>query len=72
MEESKVKSWVTSLLLGKRNQVQNKKRSMSNHIGSRWYRAPEICLLEKQYDSASDIWSLGCTMAELVRGVTFN
>ena len=45
---------------------------MSNHIGSRWYRAPEICLLEKQYDSASDIWSLGCTMAELVRGITFS
>lgn len=45
---------------------------MSNHIGSRWYRAPEICLLEKQYDSASDIWSLGCTIAELVRGVTFS
>lgn len=45
---------------------------MSNHIGSRWYRAPEICLLEKQYDSASDVWSLGCTMAELVRGITFS
>ena len=45
---------------------------MSNHIGSRWYRAPEICLLEKQYDCASDVWSLGCTIAELVRGITFN
>ena len=45
---------------------------MSNHVGSRWYRAPEICLLEKQYDSASDIWSLGCTVSELVRGMTFS
>lgn len=23
-----------------------KKRSMSSHVGSRWYRAPEVCLLE--------------------------
>jgi len=20
---------------------------LSNHVGSRWYRAPEICMLEK-------------------------
>ena len=28
------------------------KRAVSIHVGSRWYRAPEICLIERQYDQA--------------------
>ena len=40
---------------------------MSSHIGSRWYRAPEISLCEKKYDTAIDIWSLGCVFYELVK-----
>jgi mitogen-activated protein kinase 1/3 len=39
-------------------------------VGTRWYRAPEIALIEKQYDTASDIWSLGCTLFELVKVAT--
>jgi len=31
------------------------------------YRAPEVILLEKEYDArASDVWSLGCCLAELL------
>lgn len=37
------------------------------HVGSRWYRAPEICLIENQYDQAQDIWSLGCVLYELIQ-----
>ena len=40
---------------------------MSSHIGSRWYRAPEISLCEKKYDTAIDIWSLGCVFYELIK-----
>jgi mitogen-activated protein kinase 1/3 len=40
---------------------------LSNHVGSRWYRAPEISLVEKQYDYASDVWSVGCTFYELMK-----
>lgn len=29
-----------------------KNRSISNLVGSRWYRAPEVSLLQKQYDQA--------------------
>ena len=43
-----------------------KRRSLSTHVGSRWYRAPEICLIEHQYDQASDMWSLGCILHELI------
>ena len=44
-----------------------KKRSMSNHVGSRWYRAPEISLVERQYDQASDMWSIGCILFEMIK-----
>ncbi|MFN7881150.1 MAG: protein kinase domain-containing protein, partial [bacterium] len=38
----------------------------SSHVGSRWYRAPEICLLNNQYDQSSDIWSLACSLFEIL------
>jgi len=47
------------------------KRHLSLHIGSRWYRAPEICLVEKYYDQSSDIWSLGCVIYELLYYLTY-
>jgi serine/threonine protein kinase len=40
---------------------------MSSNVGSRWYRAPEICMLEKYYDQASDMWSFGCILYELMK-----
>ena len=39
---------------------------MSPHIASRWYRAPEIILLKKDYSFGVDIWALGCIVAELL------
>ena len=42
---------------------------MSSHVASRNYRAPEIILLEN-YDTASDIWSLGCIAYELCKVVS--
>jgi mitogen-activated protein kinase 1/3 len=46
---------------------QRKKRSISSHITSRWYRAPEVILLEKQYDQAIDMWAIGCVIFELIK-----
>ena len=33
---------------------------------TRWYRAPELILLEKDYGSSIDIWAVGCIFAELL------
>jgi len=49
-----------------KNQRQNMKRELTGHVVTRWYRAPEIILLEKDYGSAIDVWAVGCIFAELL------
>ena len=39
-------------------------------MGSRWYRAPEISLVERHYDQASDLWSFGCILYEMIQYTT--
>ena len=39
---------------------------MTAFVASRWYRAPEIILMDQNYNQASDIWSVGCILAELI------
>lgn len=41
------------------------KRKLTRHVVSRWYRAPEVILIEKNYNNKIDIWSAGCIAAEL-------
>jgi len=41
------------------------KRKLTRHVVSRWYRAPEVILIEKNYTNKIDIWSAGCIAAEL-------
>jgi mitogen-activated protein kinase 1/3 len=39
---------------------------LTGHVVTRWYRSPELILLEKDYGEAIDIWSVGCIFAELL------
>lgn len=41
-------------------------RKLTGHVVTRWYRAPEVILLEKEYNAAIDVWSIGCVFAELM------
>jgi mitogen-activated protein kinase 1/3 len=41
-------------------------RELTGHIATRWYRPPEIILIEKVYTTAVDMWSAGCVFAELL------
>jgi mitogen-activated protein kinase 1/3 len=41
------------------------KRELTGHVVTRWYRAPELILLEREYTKAIDVWSVGCVIAEL-------
>ena len=40
---------------------------MSSHIIHRYYRPPEIILMEKEYRESADMWSLGCLLAEMLK-----
>lgn len=42
------------------------KNVLTSHVVTRWYRAPELILIEKNYNSKIDVWSLGCIFAELL------
>ena len=33
---------------------------------TRWYRAPELILMEKDYGAGIDMWSVGCIFGELL------
>eukprot|EP00812_Abedinium_dasypus_P008322 NODE_2091_length_996_cov_349.686504.p1 GENE.NODE_2091_length_996_cov_349.686504~~NODE_2091_length_996_cov_349.686504.p1 ORF type:complete len:299 (+),score=44.90 NODE_2091_length_996_cov_349.686504:36-899(+) len=41
------------------------KRYLTTHVVTRWYRSPEVILLERNYGQAVDVWSAGCIFAEL-------
>ena len=42
--------------------------TMTKHVVTRWYRAPELLLYtDGQYDESVDMWSVGCIMAEMMR-----
>mmetsp|Transcript_13137 Transcript_13137/g.30861 ORF Transcript_13137/g.30861 Transcript_13137/m.30861 type:complete len:546 (-) Transcript_13137:224-1861(-) len=40
-------------------------RQLTSHVVTRWYRAPELILMQR-YTAAIDVWSVGCIMAELL------
>ncbi|KAH8741466.1 mitogen-activated protein kinase 2 [Cryptosporidium ryanae] len=42
------------------------KRQLTGHVVTRWYRAPELILLQENYTEAIDMWSVGCIFAELL------
>lgn len=41
-------------------------RTLTRHVVTRWYRAPELLLLERDYTAAIDVWAVGCILGELL------
>ena len=41
-------------------------RILTGHVVTRWYRAPEVILMEREYGKEIDVWSLGCVFAEML------
>lgn len=44
------------------------KPTLVAYICSRYYRAPELIFGTTQYTTAVDLWSIGCVLAETIRG----
>eukprot|EP01055_Gregarina_sp_Pseudo9_P005305 Gregarina_sp_Pseudo_9__5304@NODE_618_length_2478_cov_331_368594_g584_i0_p1_GENE_NODE_618_length_2478_cov_331_368594_g584_i0NODE_618_length_2478_cov_331_368594_g584_i0_p1_ORF_typecomplete_len431_score103_17Pkinase/PF00069_25/7_5e64Pkinase_Tyr/PF07714_17/8_6e37Kdo/PF06293_14/6_7e09Kinaselike/PF14531_6/8_8e08Pkinase_fungal/PF17667_1/7_8e02Pkinase_fungal/PF17667_1/5e07Pkinase_fungal/PF17667_1/4_1e03RIO1/PF01163_22/4_5e05WaaY/PF06176_11/2_4e03WaaY/PF06176_11/9_7e05FTA2/PF13095_6/1_8e03FTA2/PF13095_6/ len=52
--------------------TKNLKAQLTGHVVTRWYRAPELILLQENYTEAIDVWSVGCIAAELFNMVREN
>ncbi|CAF4562998.1 unnamed protein product [Rotaria sp. Silwood1] len=42
---------------------------MTDYVATRWYRAPELLVGDRQYGTAVDVWAIGCVFCELYSGV---
>lgn len=47
--------------------VGKKSGNMTTYVSTRWYRSPELVLRSHNYGPTSDVFALGCVMAELFR-----
>lgn len=46
----------------------NKKHPMTSRVVTIWYRPPELLLGATDYGVGVDLWSAGCSLAELLAG----
>ncbi|WJX20576.1 [pyruvate dehydrogenase (acetyl-transferring)] kinase [Trifolium repens] len=47
----------------------NQQQPLTNRVVTLWYRAPELLLGSTDYGIGIDLWSAGCLLAEMFRGV---
>ena len=64
--EEEKKENLRARLVKTKDQRRGMKRELTGHVVTRWYRAPEIILLEKDYGPGIDVWAVGCIFAELL------
>jgi glycogen synthase kinase 3 beta len=53
---------------GSAARLGNNRPSLVAYICSRYYRAPELIFGSTNYTTAVDLWSIGCVLAEMLRG----
>mmetsp|Transcript_99781 Transcript_99781/g.149460 ORF Transcript_99781/g.149460 Transcript_99781/m.149460 type:complete len:95 (+) Transcript_99781:478-762(+) len=51
-----------------RNIELDAEEGLTEYVVTRYYRAPEVMLSSHEYNKPLDIWSVGCTFAELITG----
>lgn len=51
-----------------RNLSKEKGEDLTEYVVTRFYRAPEIMLSSHEYSKAVDVWSAGCSFAEIMNG----
>jgi serine/threonine protein kinase len=48
------------------------RKEQTSHISTRWYRPPEVILIENVYTNAIDVWAVGCIFYELLQKLNGN
>ena len=47
---------------------KEKGQVLTDYVGTRWYRAPEILLGSMDYSTSMEMWSVGLIIAEMIKG----
>jgi len=57
-----------------RKKLKKKPKEITGHVVTRWYRAPEVILLqlERHWAAAIDMWAVGCILGELLEMIKSN
>lgn len=53
---------------GSRDSTLRNLLSLTPHIGTRWYKPPELLYGTSNYDATIDVWGLGCVLCEMYLG----
>jgi len=53
----------------KANRISYEDTGLTKHIATRWYRPPEIILMNEEYGPAVDMWGVGCIFGELLQTI---
>lgn len=49
--------------------IEGKGSKYTEYVSTRWYRAPELLVGDREYGKPVDIWAIGCMFAEILNGV---
>jgi len=66
VEPGDFKEAIAEKQIKERTMRKSQPRCISSHVVSRWYRPPEIIMVEPNYNTSADMWSLGCILAEML------
>lgn len=51
-----------------RSTIKGENKEFTDYVSTRWYRAPELLVGDRNYGKAVDVWAIGCIFVELLTG----
>lgn len=51
-----------------RSTIKAENKEFTDYVSTRWYRAPELLVGDRNYGKAVDVWAIGCIFVELLTG----
>lgn len=51
-----------------RSIIKGENKEFTDYVSTRWYRAPELLVGDRNYGKAVDVWAIGCIFVELLTG----
>jgi len=51
-----------------RSMLKSENKEFTDYVSTRWYRAPELLVGDRNYGKAVDVWAIGCIFVELLTG----